>query len=252
MLEYLFDVYQKWLITNDKSTMNNDTSRSASSSSSTSGINFFFCGGSTSSSQSESAFSSYTASDKCTVEIGMSVAKVEIGRDWFNPGLFTLTGDMYNVSSEKIAPNNVSITEFDDNRLREMNKCVFPCFPTAFVVARDVSVKLTTEDAVSSQTAMAMEQHASKGGGFLFFSGSSSSSSSGSSSSAHVSSKANSTTIRFTDPQILGYYIEATPADNSTALSDASKTGSDEYVTILDFVKKCKELLLQHRNEMLG
>lgn len=244
--------FMQLVIQESASTMNNDTSRSASSSSSTSGINFFFCGGSTSSTQSESAFSSYTASDKCTVEIGMSVAKVEIGRDWFNPGLFTLTGDMYNVTSEKIAPNNVSITEFDDNRLREMNKCVFPCFPTAFVVARDVSVKLTTEDAISSQTAMAMEQHASKGGGFLFFSGSSSSSSSGSSSSAHVSSKANSTTIRFTDPQILGYYIEATPADNSTALSDASKTGSDEYVTILDFVKKCKELLLQHRNEMLG
>lgn len=244
--------FMQLVIQESASTMNNDTSRSASSSSSTSGINFFFCGGSTSSSQSESAFSSYTASDKCTVEIGMSVAKVEIGRDWFNPGLFTLTGDMYNVSSEKIAPNNVSITEFDDNRLREMNKYVFPCFPTAFVVARDVSVKLTTEDAISSQTAMAMEQHASKGGGFLFFSGSSSSSSSGSSSSAHVSSKANSTTIRFTDPQILGCYIEATPADNSTALSDASKTGSDEYVTILDFVKKCKELLLQHRNEMLG
>lgn len=244
--------FMQLVIQESASTMNNNTSRSASSSSSTSGINFFFCGGSTSSSQSESAFSSYTASDKCTVEIGMSVAKVEIGCDWFNPGLFTLTGDMYNVTSEKIAPNNVSITEFDDNRLREMNKCVFPCFPTAFVVARDVSVKLTTEDAISSQTAMAMEQHASKGGGFLFFSGSSSSSSSGSSSSAHVSSKANSTTIRFTDPQILGYYIEATPADNSTALADASKTGNDEYVTILDFVKKCKELLLQHRNEMIG
>lgn len=149
--------FMQLVIQESASTMNNDTSRSASSSSSTSGINFFFCGGSTSSSQSESAFSSYTASDKCTVEIGMSVAKVEIGCDWFNPGLFTLTGDMYNVTSEKIAPNNVSITKFDDNRLREMNKCVFPCFPTAFVVARDVSVKLTTEKAISSQTAMAME-----------------------------------------------------------------------------------------------
>ena len=233
------------------STMNNSTSKSAAASSSTSGVNFFFCGVSASSSQSESAFNSYTASDKCTIEIGMSVAKVAIERDWFNPGLFMLTRDMYNVTSQKIAPNNVSKAEFDDNRLEKMADCVFPCFPTAFVVARDVTIKLTTESAVSNETAMAMEQHASKGGGFLFFSGSKSSSSSSSSSNAHVSSKGNSTTIRFTDPQVIGYYIEATPADNSIALDDASKSGSGEYVTIIDFVKKCKELLLQHRKEML-
>lgn len=233
------------------STMNNSTSKSAAASSSTSGVSFFFCGASASSSQNGSAFNSYTASDKCTIEIGMSVAKVAIERDWFNPGLFMLTRDMYNVTSQKIAPNNVSRAEFDDNRLEKMADCVFPCFPTAFVVARDVTIKLTTESAVSNETAMAMEQHASKGGGFLFFSGSKSSSSSSSSSSAHVSSKGNSTTIRFTDPQVIGYYIEATPADNSIALDDASKSGSGEYVTIIDFVKKCKELLLQHRKEML-
>jgi len=234
------------------STMNNSTSKSAAASSSTSGVSFFFSGASASSSQNGSAFNSYTASDKCTIEIGMSVAKVAIERDWFNPGLFMLTRDMYNVTSQKIAPNNVSKAEFDDNRLEKMADCVFPCFPTAFVVARDVTIKLTTESAVSNETAMAMEQHASKGGGFLFFSGSKSSSSSSSSSSAHVSSKGNSTTIRFTDPQVIGYYIEATPADNSIALDDASKSGSGEYVTIIDFVKKCKELLIQHRKEMLN
>lgn len=237
------------------STMNNCSVKSSSSSSSISGVSFFFCGGSLSESSSESVFNSYTASEKCTVEIGMSVAKVEIERDWFNPGLFMLTGDMYNVTSRKIAPNNVSKSGFDNDRLQKMADCVFPCFPTAFVVARDVTVRLTTENAVSSETAMAMEQHASKGGGFLFFSASKSSSSSDSSSSdssssAHVSGKSNSTTICFTDPQVLGYYIEATPADNSTAL-DSPSASDKENVTIIDFVKKCKEVLLQHRSEVL-
>lgn len=168
------------------STMNNCSSKSASSSSSTSGVGFFFCGGSLSESSSESVFNSYTASEKCTVEIGMSVAKVEIERDWFNPGRFMMSGDMYNVTSRKIAPNNVSKSEFDNDRLQKMADCVFPCFPTAFVVARDVTVRLTTENAVSSETAMAMEQHASKGGGFLFFSASKSSPSSDSSSTART------------------------------------------------------------------
>lgn len=243
--------FMQVVIEESASTMNNSSCKSASSSSSTFGANFFFCGGSSSESSSASVFESYTASEKCTIEIGMSVAKVEIQRDWFNPGLFTLTGDMYNVSSRKIAPNNVSKSEFDGDRLQKMADCVFPSFPTAFVVARDVTVRLTTEKAVSSETAMAMEQHAAKGGGFLFFSGSKSSSSSASASGAHVSSKSNSTTIRFTDPQIIGYYIEATPADNSISLQSPSAS-DNENVTIIDFVRKCKELLLQHRNEVLG
>lgn len=73
---------------------------------------------------------------------------------------------------ESIVPNNVYKSGFDNDRLQKMADCVFPCFPTAFVVARDVTVRLTTENAVSSETAMAMEQHASKGGEFLFFSAS--------------------------------------------------------------------------------
>lgn len=242
--------FMQIVIQESTNTMNNSTTKTASSSSSTSGVNFLFCGYSSSSSESSDAFSDYTATDKCTVEIGMSVAKVSIGRDWFNPGLFLLSGDMYNVSSLKIAPNDVSKTEFDDERLQHMADCVFPCFPTAFVVARDVTIKLTTEKSVSSKTAIAMEKHASKGGGFLFFIGSSSSSSSSSSSTAHVSSKSNSTTIRFTDPQVLGYYIEATPADNSIALDDAQNSGENEYETILDFVNKCKEILNDHRKEL--
>lgn len=214
--------FMQVVIEESASTMNNSSNKSASSSASTCGANFFFCGCSSSESSSASIFESYTASEKCTIEIGMSVAKVEIERDWFNPGLFALTGDMYNVTSRKIAPNNVSKSEFDGDRLLKMADCVFPSFSTAFVVARDVTVRLTTEKAVSSETAMAMEQHAAKGGGFLFFSGSKSSSSSASASGAHVSSKSNSTTIRFTDPQIIGYYIEATPADNSISLDSPS------------------------------
>lgn len=38
------------------------------------------------------------------IQIGMSVAKVQIEREWFNPGVFLLTADMYNTSSERISP----------------------------------------------------------------------------------------------------------------------------------------------------
>lgn len=239
------------VIQENTSTVNKSSSKSGSASASTSGASFFFCGGSSSNSEIQSDLMECYTGEGCKIQIGMSVAKINIERDWFNPGLFTLTGDMYNVTSQKIAPNEKFESVFDENRFNKMASCVFPCFPTAFVVARDVTVKLNTNKEISEQHAAAMEQHASKGGGFLFFSASKSSSSSTESSSAHVSSKTYGTTIRFTDPQVLGYYIEATPADNSTQIN-VSESENDEFITIIDFVKKCKELLLQHKNEMIN
>lgn len=233
--------YTQIVLTAASKTMNKSSSKSASSSSQSSGVGFFFCGAKSESSSAQSAFESFSNDESCTVQIGMSVAKVEIERDWFNPGVFALSGDMYNVSSQKISPEG-SYSSFDQKRFSDMSKCIFPAYPTAFVVARDVTVKLTTSQSISSATSSAMEEHASGGGGFLFFSARKSSSSSSSSSSAHVQSSGKSVTIRFTDPQVLGYYMEATSADNSTYIDN--NTSDDQrigYVTIMEFVDRCKE-----------
>lgn len=233
--------YTQLVITAASKSMDKSSSKSASSSSQSSGVGFFFCGAKSESSSAQSAFESFSKDESCTVQIGMSVAKVEIERDWFNPGVFALSGDMYNVSSQKISPEG-SYSGFDQKRFSDMYKCIFPAYPTAFIVARDVTVKLTTSQSISSATSSAMEEHASSGGGFLFFSARKSSSSSSSSSSAHVQSSGNSVTIRFTDPQVLGYYMEATSADKSTYIdnntSDDKRIG---FVTIMEFVEKCKE-----------
>lgn len=237
--------YTQILVTASAKSMDKSTSQSASATAQSSGVGFFFCGGRSESSSQQSAFDTFSKDTSCTIQIGMSVAKVDIERDWFNPGVFALAGDMYNVTSQKISPSK-SYSGFDKNRFADMSKCIFPAFPTAFVVARDVTVKITTSENISSATSSAMEEHASKGGGFLFFSARKSSSSSSSSSSAHVSAKGKSVSIRFTDPQVLGYYMEATAADTSTYIDN--NTADDEkigYVTIMDFVDTCKSLLSQ-------
>ncbi len=60
--------------------------------------------------------------------------------------------------------------------------------------------------------------------------------------SAHVQSSGKSVTIRFTDPQVLGYYMEATAADNSTYIdNDTSIDKQVGFVTIMEFVNKCKD-----------
>ncbi|MDR2343901.1 MAG: hypothetical protein LBD86_05155 [Spirochaetaceae bacterium] len=224
------------------SSLDSATSKSASASQSTCGVNFLFCGYNQNKEESQSAYDSFTQDKNMKIQIGLSLAKVGIGREWFNPGLFLLSRDMCNVTTQKFSPSG-PYDGFDGARFKAMNDCLFPCYPTAFVVARDVTVKFSTSSSISDNHARAMESHTSRGGGCLCFSGSGSSSSSSSSSSVHTKSDSNSITIRFADPQILGYYLEATPPDASAFIDDMGKDAMAGYVTIIDFVQKCKEML---------
>ena len=123
-----------------------------------------------------------------------------------------------------------------------MNECVFPCFPVAFIIARDVTIKFSSNNAMSSSFAQSVEDHSASGGGFFIFGGSSSSSSSSARSNSRASSTANSVTVRFTSPQILGYYLEATPPDESRTLSEGRNANND-YISILDFIKNFQSML---------
>ena len=229
----------------------NQSSMESSASSSSCGVSFFFGGYSSSSSHQEAVSNAFSQSSDMTIQIGMSVAKVQIGREWFNPGVFMLTTDMYNTSSEHIAPAE-DYNEFSKERLDEMNKCIFPCFPTAFVIARDVTIKFTSAKAMSSSFAKSVEEHSSKGGGFFIFGGSSSSSSSSSESNSCATSTANSVTVRFTAPQILGYYLEATPADKSVSISSAA-TGSDaDFISVFEFITAFQKMLDDHNKKYNG
>ncbi|WP_304432429.1 hypothetical protein [Acutalibacter muris] len=154
--------------------------------------------------------------------------------------------DMYNTSSLRIAPSK-EYTAFSDERFNEMNSCVFPCYPTAFVIARDVTLRFTSATSVSDSFAQSVEEHSSKGGGFFIFGGSSSSSSSSSHSNSTATSTSNSVTVRFTTPQILGYYLEATAADKSAIISDEAQSNSD-FISIFDFIKDFQKMLDDYKS----
>ena len=112
------------------------------------------------------------------------------------------------------------------------------------LVAKDISIQVATSDQLSNTFSATMEEHFSHGGGFLLFSGAKSSSSSFGSSGIHTSSTDKSFNIKITTPQIIGYYLQATPADKSTIIDEIS---DDEmaagFVTISKFVEDYKKLL---------
>lgn len=232
------------LIEADSSTMNQKTSKQSSGTNSTSGVNFWFAGYSSKQEASSSCFQEVTNQEGSTIRIGMNVAKVSIEREWFNPGLFVLTKDMYNVSTSRISPSN-DYTQMTDDRLAEMGKdYIFPCYPVAMLIARDISIQLTSTHESFSSFAATTEEHASRGGGFLCFSGAKSSSSFSSESGVHSESNSKSVTLKFSTPQIIGYYIQATPADKSDILDDISKQeAAAGFVTIAQFVDDYKKIL---------
>jgi hypothetical protein len=214
-----------------------------------------YAGVSTSVSESKSAFASFAQEDDTTIQIGMAAAKVSITRPWFNPGVFVLTSDMYNVSNLRVSPENDDSAAFvKDGRLRDMYETVFPCFPVAFVIAKDVSIKITTKTSVSQQAAEQAESHAASGGGFFIFHGSQSSSRSSGKSSSNVTSDSKSVTIRFKDPQILGWYLEATPADHSVLIDPSVEEKADAagFVSIMAFVKAYKNALKDYALNVKG
>lgn len=236
------DGFTQIILTSKLSQVVQQSSSSAEASQSSCGVSFFFGGYSSSKSHQAAVNEAFKAQSDMEIQIGMSVAKVTIGREWFNPGVFLLSSDMYSTSSERIAPSK-DYADFTDERFSEMNKCVFPCYPVAFVIARDVTIQFSSSTALSNSFAQSVEDHSAKGGGFFIFGGSASSASSSSKSNSSATSTSNSVTVRFTTPQILGYYLEATAADRSVSISDPISQSDSDFISIFDFIQDFQKML---------
>lgn len=244
------DFFTQILINTTMSAISTSSSKESEASSSSTHTSFFFGGYSSNSSHQKAVESAMSSDTSMSIQIGMNVAKVQIERDWFNPGVFQLTDNMFSFSENKIAPAASADFHSSDvdairNRFREMNQSILGSYPVAMVIAKDVSIKFTSASSMSSSFAESIEDHASKGGGFLCFSSNSSSSSSKSKSSAVANSDSKSVTVRFTAPQIIGYYMQAVPEDksdhiNATDMKDMSIVGfiSDFKMMIDDLNKK--------------
>ena len=181
----------------------------------------------------------------CNVTIEMNVAKVGIERDWFNPGVFALTKDMLKMGSEKISPEK-DYDSMTDSRLNAMQKCVFPSYPVAMLIARDIKISFEFNSNQKVSTYYKdFERHARYGGNFFIFGGSSSNSSFATSRVHSSITDDRTITLKFDSTQLLGYYMEATRPDKSVQFDALSKDQREsiEYSSISDFVSTYKRIL---------
>ena len=238
------DGFTQILIDAKASQLDKETSTLSSASNSTYGASLWFAGFSGKKETASSKFEELCKSQDTSIRIGMNVAKVSIEREWFNPGIFVLTKDMFNVSTSRVSPIK-DYSDITEERLSDMSRgYILPCYPVAMLVAKDISIQVAASEQLSDTFSATMEEHASHGGGFLLFSGAKSSSTSFSSAGIHTSSTEKSFNIKITTPQIIGYYFQATPADKSTIIDEISdEETAAGFVTISKFVEDYKKLL---------
>lgn len=234
--------------------MSSSSSTDTSFSHSSWGVDLFFgsVGGSSSSSSSVTAKSSFDSSTE--IKIGLKAAKVDIDRGWMNPGVFKLTDNMNRISKVKVSEGPMSTD--DDKSVKwdnvsTMNEAIFPAFPTAFIIAKDISITFKVSESSMSAVHSVMDSKSVTGGGFLCFSASKSTSSHSDHQSFHSKTKGQVINIKMPGPQILGWYLETVPTDNSEQLTDAAASGNQE-LNILQYVNKIKELSKEKDNDKLS
>jgi hypothetical protein len=170
------------------------------------------------------------------VQIGMKATKVVINRPWFNPGLFKLTGGMNRLSLAQISQGSTyPLDKTNVKTLKSYNDALLPCFPVAFLIVKDVTIQFQAELSALDAVHTVLDSRSAVGGGCLCFSASSSSAAHQDSNAVSSHTQDTVVSINMPGPQILGWFLEFTPADGSQVMSPTAPTSGND-LNILQFI----------------
>ena len=216
----------------------------------TRGIGLLRTGKSTETSKTNETYNSLFKD--CTIKIVMNVAKIGIERDWFNPGVFALTKDMIKLGKSLISPSKDDYDGITDQRLKDMENCIFPCYPVAMVLARDITINFEfKEQSTLSEQYKFIEKQTLSGGGFLMFRNMSGNSTIQNSSS-HVTLQKNSIMVKIDSTQLIGYYLEATRPDQSIPFDSITRKikETEGISTISEYAGDYTEMINSSREKI--
>ena len=229
--------FSQCLITHHMNSMVQADSSFTSATRSTSKKGFWIFKKSSSSSSSSSSFSSFCENKDTTISIGMNIAKVAIEREWFNPGLFVLTKNMYSLS------NGVKISEGDKvlTDLSSATNSILPCYPTALVIARDVTIKITNTSSQGRSYAYSASRETSSSSSFFVFHSGDGTKTESTYNTSSSRFDGDTLTMKFATPQVIGVYLHAIAYDNSTPYP--TTLDNTDLSTITRFVESYKNIL---------
>ena len=211
------------------------TSSSAKSSQSSWNVGGWFFSAGKSNSSSSAEMSATQKDAGFTLEIGFRAKKVSIDRGgWFNPNIFKLTQNFFRLSDTRVSAgidkdqvqnasatgNATAINDLVTYTTKVGEKDVsvrdsLPAYPMGFVIAKDITIKITSSVFESESTKSEMASSSATSGGFLLFKGSSGTSSKSNSESSYSGFQGNSFYMRIPGPQVMGWFLQFTPPDVS-------------------------------------
>ena len=218
------------VISSSSADMKKSTSTSSDTTQKTTGFKCLFGGYSQTTTDGHSKSETDLSNTSFDMKIAFRAAKVNFVSEWLDPGVFVLTEEMFNRPSLKISKGG-----FDDR-----DNCIFPCFPTAMVIAKDVSISLEFSDEQSKEVQENFEHSVAKSGGFLCFKCGKAVPTSNGRTDLSGKSKGFTITIKMPGAQILGYFMEAVPVDASGKLNDDTL---NTYTSITEFANTYRSLL---------
>ncbi len=233
------------VIDSDMESIEKQTEYTVSNSTYRQGANYLF--NSVSTQKSSTDIFSSELFKTCKIHIGMNIAKVGIEREWFNPGVFALTRDMFKLGTAMISPASDNYDGVTEQRLQDMRKCIFPCYPIAMIIARDITItfEFTGKEKKDIMTEYrAIEKQASSGRGFLIFQNATENSFSQQTNTS-TQIHENTVTVRIDSTQLIGYFLEATKADQSIPFESMSNEmrENEQVSSISEFVETYKSIL---------
>ena len=207
------------------------TQSASSASNKSTGLGGWFWSGKSVSSATSSSDQQKSREITSTLEIGFRVKKVAFNRGgWFNPTVFKLSKNYYHLTetlasgglkkSQIYGAKNSSelekLKQYTSTETNEQEDYILPAFPTGFLIAKDITIRVSGSSDEMALSKSYMKKQESSGGGIFCFRTNKSYSESRSSDSAYFGNSSKYFYIRIPGPQILGWFLEFTAADKST------------------------------------
>ena len=149
------------------------------------------------------------------MEIGFRVAKVTFDRGgWFNPQFFHMSHAFYRLADIR-AGAGLSIDKLTTANKGNSKEYLLPAFPTGMVIAKDITIRIKTDQQSDSTSHDYSKKTKAISGGFLCFTAHGSKTDVKSADSTFHGKHGDYFYIKIPGPQILGYFLEFLPEDQA-------------------------------------
>jgi hypothetical protein len=207
-------------------------------------LNFFFGPSRQGEMDASAHFANEFMSKNTEIRISMLARKVGIRRQWLKPETLKKSKDFYRSDTTKFMVDDCVLAEEIVNNLNlqeDIKSCTLPCYPVSFLLAKDITIRMNFDFEKTESIYAFAKSIASSGGNFFCF---------GSNEDAKqiaINIQAGELEIKFSSPQIIGYYLQISPPDQSIKLE---LDEADNIGNAISFLETLKDLHIQSKSEL--